>query len=105
AGNQWCSALGQNIEDGTVHWSERAQAYLDAARLLFETGPSMANRRDHFASAMQELAERYQDDQEAVIFASLAEMSVSGFDFESDSDVDPVASRLEDVLERNPNHP
>ncbi|HLR33621.1 MAG TPA: hypothetical protein VK074_14110 [Fodinibius sp.] len=104
-GNQVLSALDQKIEEGTVQWSEREQAYLDAARLLFETGPSMANRRDQFASAMQELAERYPDDQEAVIFASLAEMSVSGFDFESDSDVDPVASRLEDVLERNPNHP
>src|SRR5690625_1504675 len=57
-GNQVLSALDQKIEEGTVKWSEREQAYLDAVRLLFETGPSMASRRDEFASAMQELAER-----------------------------------------------
>lgn len=105
AGIQVLGELDQRIEEGEAKLSEREQAYIGAVRLLFETGPPMVKRRDNYAAAMSELAAQYPDDQEAIVFESLAAMSVRGFDFESEADVDPVAARLETVIGENPNHP
>ncbi|GAA5522893.1 hypothetical protein LQ318_14640 [Aliifodinibius salicampi] len=104
-GSQVLKELDQKVNAGTVKWSEREKAYLDAVRVLYETGPPMHKRRDQYASAMAELAEQYPDDQEVTVFESLAAMSVNGFSFSAESDVEPVAERLESVIEQNPDHP
>lgn len=104
-GSQVLQALDQRIEAGTVKWSDREQAYVNAVRLLFEPGPSVVERRDLYASAMADLVEQYPDDQEAVVFEALAAMSVQDFNFQSENDVDPIASRLETFLDQHPNHP
>lgn len=97
--------LNQKVDAGTVKWSEREKAYLDAVHILYETGPPIHKRRDQYASAMTELAEQYPDDQEAAVFESLVAMSVKEFNLNAEGDVEPVASRLEGVIEENPNHP
>lgn len=104
-GSQVLKELDQKVDAGTVKWSEKEKAYVNAVRILYETGPPIHKRRDEYASAMAGLAEQYLDDQEAIAFESLAAMSVNGFNFSAESDVEPVANRLETIIEENPNHP
>ena len=62
-----------------------------------------------FAAAMEQLAARYPDDDEAVIFAALARMCAArvqrGFTWDDSAFVEPLAAILEEVYQRRPEHP
>ncbi len=90
---------------GALHGTAREQDYVEALGVLYAGEGGVEARRGAYAEAMHELAEQYPDDDEAAVFAALAAMSVSGFDFDSANDVVPVAAALEEVFKRNPEHP
>lgn len=105
AGARALRALDANAASDGPHLSERERAYIDAARVLFDGGVFLRNRRRAYAAAMTELAERYPEDREAAAFSALARMSVAGFDKSDPSDVEPVAAVLERLYRENPEHP
>ena len=90
---------------GGLVWSERERGYAEAVRRRFAPGYGVADRRRDYAQAMEQLALRYPDDDEATVFAGLAVMALPGFDREQPSHVVTVAGRLEEVYERNREHP
>ncbi len=89
----------------SLKWNDREKAYVDAVRILYDSKLSLNERRKQYAEAMKDLSERYSDDDEAKAFWALGAMSVSGFSFNSENDVMPVAQVLEELYERNPEHP
>ncbi len=91
--------------NGQLEWTERERAYADAVRRRFAAGVPAGTRRESHAAAMDELANRYPDDDEAAAFASLALLALPGFDREQALHVVAAASRLEEVYERNREHP
>lgn len=107
AGTNVLERLDNQIENGNVQWSDRGKEYIEALRTLFDDELTMDQRRKHYAKAMQELSETYPDDDEALAFAALASMTVPNYDY-SDPDVRdlvPIASKLEELYQRNPDHP
>ena len=110
------SKVGQAILDqldelqaqGKLNWTAREQGFVDALRPLYRERGSPKGRRA-FAAAMEQLAARYPDDDEAVIFAALARMSAArvqrGFTWDDSSFVEPLAAILEEVYQRRPEHP
>lgn len=99
------TALEKMDRHHSLKWNEREKAYVDAVRILYDSDLSINKRRKQYAQAMRKLAKQYPADDEAAAFSALASMSVSGFDFNSEQDVMPVAEVLEDLYERNPEHP
>ena len=91
--------------NGQLEWNERERAYANAVRRRFAAGVPPGTRREDHAAAMDELANRYPDDDEAAAFASLALLALPGFDREQALHVVAAASRLEEVYERNREHP
>ena len=91
--------------NGQLEWTERERAYANAVRRRFAAGVPAGTRRESYAAAMDELANRYSDDDEAAAFASLALLALPGFDREQALHVVAAASRLEEVYERNREHP
>lgn len=104
-GIQVLNRLDKRIDEGSVKWTDREKAYIEALRLLFEPGTSIKERRAHYFWEMESVEREYPDDLEAAIFEALASMSIEDFDFEAGGDVIPVASKLEDILEEKPEHP
>ena len=90
---------------GELRWSERERAYANAVRRRFAPGVAPGIRRQDYAAAMDELANRYPEDDEAAAFASLALLALPTFDREQALHVVAAASRLEEVYERNREHP
>ncbi|WP_428098229.1 hypothetical protein [Candidatus Rariloculus sp.] len=90
---------------GELEWTERERGYANAVRRRFAPGTSPGTRREDYAAAMEVLAAGYPGDDEAAAFASLALMALPGFDREQALHVVAVASRLEEVYERNREHP
>ncbi len=91
--------------DGRFEWTERERAYANAVRRRFAVGLPAGTRREDYAAAMDELANEYPEDDEAAAFASLALLALPGFDREQALHVVAAASRLEEVYERNREHP
>ena len=91
-----------------LNWTAREQGFVDALRPLYRERGSPKGRRA-FAAAMEQLAARYSDDDEAVIFAALARMSAArvqrGFTWDDSAFVEPLAAILEEVYQRRPEHP
>lgn len=85
----------------------REQDYIDAARLLFEPGAGMDERRENYAKAMNALAKRYPQDDEALVLSALASMTVPGYNYSNPGvrDAVPIAAKLEGLYRRNPEHP
>lgn len=104
AGREVLRALDERKAKGSLAASERELAYVDAARRLFE-GEEHQSRRRAFSRAMDDLAERYPNDDEAAIFAALARMGVPDFELEDAGDVVSVAAPLEEIYQRRPEHP
>lgn len=108
AGQALIDSLDELQGRGALRWSEREQNYVDALRPLFKGRGSPQSRRD-FAVAMQGLAARYPDDDEATLFAVLARMSAArvkgGFTWDDASFVEPLAAILEEIYQRRPDHP
>ena len=90
---------------GELVWSERERGYAEAVRRRFAPGYGLSDRRQDYAQAMEQLSLRYPGDDEATVFAGLALMALSGFDREQPLHVVTVAGRLEEVYERNREHP
>lgn len=90
---------------GKLKWTDRERGYYDALKLRFEPGQTMNVKRRGYGQAMDALVERYPDDDEARAFAALALMSFTGFDREQASHVVLVAAPLEEIYQRNSNHP
>lgn len=88
-----------------LKWSNREKGFVDAVRMLYDDADPMQARRERYAKAMQQLSEKYPDDDEVAVFAALAEMSRPKFDFENPHDVVPVAAVLEEIYQRNRKHP
>ena len=90
---------------GQLVWDERERGFAEAVRRRFAPGYSVAERRQHHAQAMEQLSLRYPDDDEITVFTALALMALPGFDREQPLHVVTVAGRLEEVYERNREHP
>jgi len=90
---------------GKLNWTERERAYVNAVRGRFAASSPYDVRREDYRAAMVELATRYPEDDEALTFAALALMALPGFDREQPLHVVAVASRLEEIYERNREHP
>ena len=90
---------------GRLSWTGRERRYADAVRLRFAPGASVPTRREDYAAAMEQMSLDYPDDDEASAFASLALMALPAFDRNQALHVVAVASRLEEIYERNREHP
>ena len=93
---------------GELQWTARERGFIDALRPLYREKGSPKGRRA-FSGAMEELAARYPDDDEVIIFAALARMSAvrvkRGFTWDNAAFVEPLAAILEEVYQRRPEHP
>lgn len=105
AGAEVLAELDDQITNGSVRWTEREKAYVQAVRVLYSKKLSLRRRRKDYAEAMMAVAEHYPKDDEATAFSSLARMAVSGFNFNDPDNVEPVAAVLDDLYQRNPEHP
>ena len=90
---------------GELNWTERERGFANAVRWRFAENYSFEERRQSYSEAMEQLSARYPDDDEATVFAALALMALPGFDREQPLHVVTVAGRLEQVYERNREHP
>jgi len=90
---------------GDLTWTERERGYANAMRWRFAANYSFAERRQGYLEAMEALSLRYPDDDEATVFAALALMALPGFNREQPVHVVTVAGYLEQVYERNRQHP
>jgi len=90
---------------GQLVWTERERGYANAVRWRFAANYSFAERRQGYLEAMEDLSLRYPEDDEATVFAALALMALPGFDREQPAHVVTVAGYLEQVYERNREHP
>lgn len=90
-----------------LKWTEREKGYIEAVRILFRGGENMEVHREPYAEAMMALAEKYPEDDEALIFATLAKISSQGYDINNPEPekVVEVAAPLEEIYERKPDHP
>lgn len=99
--------LNQQIEENNISWSKREKRYIKAIRVLYEDEANLGERRKKYAEAMHSLSNQYPDDDEALAFAALARMSVPSYNYSNPDvrDVVPIAADLEDLYQRNPDHP
>ena len=118
--NAFQSELGLNFEQkgaaviqrmkeldsqGKLKWTDRERGYFDAVTLRYTPGQDVATNRSNYGQAMDRLVALYPDDDEAIVFSALALMSYPAFDREQATHVVLAAAPLEEVYERNPNHP
>jgi hypothetical protein len=90
---------------GALRWNEREKGFAKAIRARFKPATSVEERREAYASAMSQMAERYPNDDEVTVFTALAIMALPKFDNTDPSNLVPVAGRLEQVYEHNRKHP
>ena len=90
---------------GQLVWNDRERGYAEAVRRRFAPGYGVADRRRDYAQVMEQLSLRYPEDDEITVFTALALMALPGFDREQPLHVVTVAGRLEEVYERNREHP
>ncbi len=90
---------------GELRWTDRERGFANAIRQRFRPDLGTTERRSTHAEAMRELAAAYPDDDEAMALAVLSFMALPGFDRQQPTHVVTVASRLEELFERNPEHP
>ena len=91
--------------EGKLRWTERERAWAEAVRERFRPGRSPEDRRRAYAGAMDQLALQAPDDDEAAAFAALSFLALPTFDRDSALHVVTVASMLEEIYERNREHP
>jgi len=91
--------------EGMLEWSDKEQGFFEAVKIRFQSGASITDKRRGYGRAMEGLAERYPDDDEINVFAALALMSFPAFDREQADHVVLAASPLEEIYERNTEHP
>jgi len=106
AGGKVLQKLDQKIENGTIKWSDREQIYIDALQILYDDSKTMDERRKQYAQAMNELYKKHPSD-ETLAFSALASMTVPSYNYSNPDvrDVVPIASKLEELYQRTPEHP
>jgi hypothetical protein len=92
-------------EAGSLRWDEKEQLWFETVKQRYAPGITQVNRRRNYGRAVEGLLEQYPQDDEAKVFAALAVMSFPGFDREQAGHVVLAAAPLEEVYERNPEHP
>lgn len=87
--------------------NEREEEYTNALRLLFKPETGMEERRKQYAEAMKKLAREYPEDDEALALWALARISLPDHNYNDPDvrDVVPIAADLEDLYQRNRQHP
>ena len=104
-GQQAVARMDELDAAGALVWSERERGYANAIRWRFAGSYEFADRRQAYAEAMEQVSLSHPEDDEAAVFTELAVMALPGFDREQPLHVVEVASRLEEVYERNREHP
>lgn len=90
--------------ENALRWTPREREFAAAIRKRFAAGVSPDQRRQSYVEAMTAMSRQYPDD-EVIAFAALSLMSMPGFDLNNPGHVVAVAGRLEQIYERNPDHP
>ena len=90
---------------GMLRWNARERLWFEAVQERFAPGTSLIERRRNHGRAMEGMREMYPGDDEVQAFAALAVMSFPGFDREQAGHVVLAAAPLEEIYERNPDHP
>jgi hypothetical protein len=88
-----------------LRWTPRERGYADAIRERFRAGRPPDERRRIYAGAMDQLALEFPDDDEASVFAALSFLALPTFDRDNPLHVVTVASMLEEIYEKNREHP
>ena len=104
-GEQALAKLLALEEQGQLRWNEKERFWFEAIQQRFAPGLNLTERRRGYGRAMEGMRERFPDDDEVQVFASLAVMSFPGFDREQAGHVVLAAAPLEEIYERNPEHP
>lgn len=106
AGAKVLAELDQQIKDGNIKWSDREKAYVDALRILYTDEISMDERRTRYVEAMDALHEQYPSD-ETLAFSALAALTKPSHNYSNPDvrDVVLIAQDLEQLYQRNPQHP
>jgi len=104
-GEEVVARMDQLDAAGELAWTDRERGFANTVRWRFAANYSLAGRREAYAEAMKAFSERYADDDEVTVFTALALMALPGFDREEATHVVAVAGRLEQVYERNREHP
>ncbi len=101
------NALDALSSQSSTHMNSREEAYINAVKQLYEENATMDERRINYAEAMNEIANEYPQDHEALALAALADMSVPSYNYSAPDpkDVVSIASRLEELYKKNPEHP
>ncbi len=105
AGEAVVARMDRLDADGRLRWTPRERAWADAVRERFFPGRPLEDRRRAYAGAMDRLALQLPDDDEATAFAALSFLALPTYDRESALHVVTVASMLEEIYERNREHP
>jgi len=98
--------LDQQVENGSVKWSEREKKYVAAVRTLYNDNLDMDERRDKYSQAMKELYEQHPSD-ETLAFWALSALSKPDYNYSNPDarDIVPIVAKLEQLYKRNPKHP
>lgn len=104
-GESVVARMNEHDAAGELVWDDKERGYAEAVRRRFAPGYGVADRRQEYAQAMEQLSLHYPDDDEVIVFTALALMALPGFDREQPLHVVTVAGRLEEVYERNREHP
>jgi hypothetical protein len=104
-GTEVVEKMDKLAAQGALRWSPREQGFADAVRKRFQRDLSYSQRRQAYVKAMTDLAKQYPNDDEVIAFTAVALLATPGFDVNNPAHVVAVASRLEQVYERNPQHP
>ena len=93
----------------SLKWDKREKQYVAAVKKLYNDADklSMYDRRRAYAEAMDQLTADYPLDDEALVFAALANLTVPDYDYNNPDvrDLVPIAANLEELYQRNPSHP
>ncbi len=91
--------------EGMLEWSDKERGFFEAVKIRFQSGATIMDKRRGYGQAMERLVELYPEDDEIQVFATLALMSFPAFDREQASHVVLAAAPLEEIYERNAEHP
>lgn len=92
-------------EAGMLRWSERELYWFEAIKERFAAGQTVLEKRRNYGRVIEGMSEQYPQDDEIEVFATLALMSFPGFDREQAAHVVLAAAPLEEIYQRNPQHP
>ena len=90
---------------GALEWTELGEGFAAAVRERFKPGLSISQRRDTYSNAMRVLAQQFPDNDEVTAFTALSIMAQPSFNLQNPDHVVALAARLEQIYDRNRDHP